>query len=500
MIRFIFVLLISFQVSSQSAYSTNLNFTSESNTQKDKEKKVSILENINESTSRFTRNKYSCIIGKSQSDRPIEADDKELQDINFAFAYLDDDNALDLIQGYDKEPKNEFNITEPLDYKVFLSSKKQFSPRIKTLLARKILVQDFNNDGRDDVFFIAAGNHKPPRKGLKNTILISKKIGYDYVTVSGGSRISHGGAAGDFDQDGDVDVIVANGQQKTVQLLINKGNGEFKAKMFIDSWKHDRKDNYYTAEVWDLDEDGHLDIVLGTPELGLSFFWGKPSNADNPKFSSIQRFSPDIFKNRLPLDMAFADFDGDGNVEMAIIDTRIFDKRYRGWGITLVDFNKSRNPKAVPIYDDDPKQNFHWHGWIDACDVDGDGDIDLSSQMMGNNGLKKYPYVGKIEWINHLNNWNQKIINRAELNKLTNKITNHQKQDKNSNQRKEISNKAINRNMSPNKDTSNMNLCKTALLKSGYDWNTKKPQWVQEAQKRGFSVKDCNCNKSKYCS
>ena len=185
---------------------------------------------------------------------------------------------------------------------------------------------------------------------------------------------------------------------------------------------------------------------------------------------------------------------------MAIIDTRIFDKRYRGWGITLVDFNKSRNPKAVPIYDDDPKQNFHWHGWIDACDVDGDGDIDLSSQMMGNNGLKKYPYVGKIEWINHLNNWNQKIINRAELNKLTNKITNHQKQDKNLNQRKEISNKAINRNMSPNKDTSNMNLCKTALLKSGYDWNTKKPQWVQEAQKRGFSVKDCNCNKSKYCS
>ena len=95
MIRLIFVLLISFEVSSQSAYSANLNIASERNTQKDKGKKVLTLENINKSTSRFTRNKYSCIIGKSQSDRPIEADDKELQDINFAFAYLDDDNALD---------------------------------------------------------------------------------------------------------------------------------------------------------------------------------------------------------------------------------------------------------------------------------------------------------------------------------------------------------------------------------------------------------------------
>ena len=110
-----------------------------------------------------------------------------------------------------------------------------------------------------------------------------------------------------------------------------------------------------------------------------------------------------------------ADFDGDGHDEMAIIDTRIFDKRYRGWGITLVNFDGSRKPTIKSVYDDDPQQNFHWHGWIDACDVDGDGDIDLSAQMIGNNDLRKYPNVGKIEWINKGDKWSQKIINRDEL-------------------------------------------------------------------------------------
>lgn len=378
-------------------------------------KTLVMFKRVNESTSRFIRDKYSCIIGKDQSQRPKEADNRELQDINFAFAYLDNDNSLDLIQGYDKEPKNEFNITEPLDYKVFLSSKKKFAPAVKTLLARKILVQDFNGDGKDDVFFLAAGNHAPPRKGFPNTILLSVNDGHKYERVDGGSRISHGGGAGDLDKDGDIDVVVANGQQKTVQLLTNKGDGTFKATSLINEWQHSKKDHFYTAEVWDIDGDGFLDVVLGTPEVGLVFLWGLPSSKDSPKFSSKQRFSPPILKDRLPLDMAFADFDGDGHDEMAIIDSRIFDNRYRGWGITVVDFDGKRKPTIKSVYDDDPQQNFHWHGWIDACDVDGDGDMDLSAQMMGNNELRKYPNVGKIEWINQGASWSQKIINRDEL-------------------------------------------------------------------------------------
>ena len=432
--------------------------------------------NINESTSRFIRNRYSCLIGRDQSQRPRDADSRELQDINFAFAYLDDDEALDLIQGYDKEPKNEFNITEPLDYRVFLSSGKTFSPSVTTLLARKILVQDFNLDGKDDVFFLAAGNHKPPRKGFHNTILLSVSNGHKYSRVDGGSRISHGGGAGDFDQDGDVDVVVANGQQKTVQLLVNKGDGTFEAKAFLEEWQHGRKDHFYTAEVWDLDEDGALDIVLGTPEAGLVFFWGEASGKDNPKFSSKQRFSPDILKDRLPLDMAFADFDGDGHVEMAIIDSRIFEMRYRGWGITMVDFDEGRTPTITSIYDDDPQQNFHWHGWIDACDGDGDGDVDLSAQMIGNNDLRKYPDVGKIEWINTQHGWSQKIIDRNVLHTGTTRP---------------VAVESLRPSEIPDDTTISKVLCKNALTASLDGWRGENPLWVSEAQRRGYDIRTC---------
>ena len=196
--------------------------------------------------------------------------------------------------------------------------------------------------------------------------------------------------------------------------------------------------------------------------------------------------------------MAFADFDGDGHDEMAIIDTRIFDKRYRGWGITLVNFDGNRKPTIKSVYDDDPQQNFHWHGWIDACDVDGDGDIDLSAQMIGNNDLLKYPNVGKIEWINQDGNWSQKIINRDEL-------LSQQKRSSTS-----MTNKGPNNNATtltpqpsvetPDGTTPSKELCKGALLPSGYDWNSQKPLWVTEAKRRGLDVAMCNKLASKYGS
>ena len=437
----------------------------------------------NETTSRFVRNNYYCEVGSDTSLRPLGANNRDLSDIQIAFAHLDNDNRLDMIQGFHIEPLNEYNVTEPLDYVVHMSSGSWSGPKVKALIARKILVQDFNNDGRDDVVFLNAGNHKPPRRGLKNTILLSSQNGYEYKNLPGGSKISHGGGSGDFDLDGDVDVLIANGQQKSVQMLINKGDGTFEAKTFLQPYQHGSKDYFYTSEVWDLDSDGYLDIVLAAPEVGFVIYWGEPSKKDRPRFSKKQRFQSELFANRLPLDMAFGDFDGDGFDEKAVIDTRAAPQRYRGWGISVVDFDGERSPNASSVYDDDPGQDYHWHGWIDACDVNGDGRVDLSSQMMGENGLNRYPNVGKLEWLDTgMPSWTQRVIDRK------NAVSDSEMLSSPTNLNNSQSGGLVNSSR-PDGTIATAEVCMYATSDSG--WNQNSPLWVEEAKRRGLSAEMC---------
>ena len=80
MIRFALLLFMSLAVSSQAAAAVKWNIPgSESKTQKELIQQLKTSENVNQTTSRFIRNKYSCKIGKDQSQRPVEVDNKELQ-------------------------------------------------------------------------------------------------------------------------------------------------------------------------------------------------------------------------------------------------------------------------------------------------------------------------------------------------------------------------------------------------------------------------------------
>ena len=74
-----------------------------------------------------------CQIGDNPGLRPLEANDKKYSAMQFGFAHLDDDDKLDLIQGFMTEARNEYDVRSPLEYDLHMSSGEWTGPPVKAL-------------------------------------------------------------------------------------------------------------------------------------------------------------------------------------------------------------------------------------------------------------------------------------------------------------------------------------------------------------------------------
>ena len=102
-----------------------------------------------------------------------------------------------------------------------------------TVHPRKVVVEDFNGDGRPDVFVASHGWDTHPFPGEQNRLYLSQ--GEAWVDATARLPVledfTHTAAAGDIDGDGDVDLFVGNGyagQNHILSyLLVNDGTGHF---------------------------------------------------------------------------------------------------------------------------------------------------------------------------------------------------------------------------------------------------------------------------------
>ena len=204
---------------------------------------------------------------------------------------------------------------------------------------QRIIVEDFNGDGIDDIFVPNASvklkngnfsykaiNHvlistgpKQWKQSKHTGALVDKKTG----TFQG---FSHGSDAGDIDNDGDIDVITTD--FKGTICHYNDGKGNFNAKVCVSK-------GAFTVTVGDFNNDGNLDIVGGNAHYNAKYrkqsqqsFLNETKNSHyialyhgngKGKFKRVHKLEPAKVGNfpfsEVPEMTAF-DFDNDGDLDI----------------------------------------------------------------------------------------------------------------------------------------------------------------------------------------
>jgi O-glycosyl hydrolase len=119
---------------------------------------------------------------------------------------------------------------------------------------------DFDNDGRVDLFFTR----------VDGTDVLYRNTGAGFVDVSAASGFTeslptNGVAAGDVDNDGDLDLYVTGSEAYRYFLYINDGAGRFKEDAILRgasvAWEGDFTRKGQGVAFGDYDRDGYLDIL-----------------------------------------------------------------------------------------------------------------------------------------------------------------------------------------------------------------------------------------------
>ena len=252
---------------------------------------------------------------------------------------------------------------------------------------RQLLVADYNND--DILDFYIADHGIGTHNGVRDSYFLSQPNGTwlesskTHLSHSNFVVFDHGGATGDIDNDGDMDVVITelNGKTGTaLWCLINDGTGYLNKRKCGGIFS-------FALELADMDGDGHLDVLLGAHEFENNVFTGIVWNDGSGNFPKHSKTSLPQHKKKwgaIP-EVSASDLDNDGDLD--IVYSRA-GKLYVGTAVQIIENLGNKNFKDHGIFplveapaDFIPThEGNEWNDFINAIrfrDLDKDGDLDL---------------------------------------------------------------------------------------------------------------------------
>jgi hypothetical protein len=258
---------------------------------------------------------------------------------------------------------------------------------------RKQVLSDLDNDGIQEIIIFSHGFDKAPYPGDSLAIFYPSEKRYKYLSSDIG--FFHGGATGDIDKNGFIDIVAYSGWSEVIPVhptaYLNQDGESFIPNNTIFSnftYRH----NFYTVELFDINGDDNLDLFLGSRGRFYAVM-GTSSGA----FDFNNRIYFQLALNEEPMDIDFFDFNSDGSVDILLLNNLDV---YDGYNIKiLIQSEEGYLDKSVEYFDVYRyKANNTWIKWLFLKDIDSDGDIDIVAD--GLFGLKFNNNTDIVYWEN----------------------------------------------------------------------------------------------------
>ena len=199
----------------------------------------------------------------------------------------------------------------------------------------KSLVGDFDNNGFQDVFFMSTGvDNQCCNNGDFTFFLMNNgDSSFEQIVMDDLIGYWHTGTSADFDNDGNIEILIFDLRINRDSFIIEYNNGVFEYEKF--NIPPEMSIFKLASELKDINNDGYLDLFLGgqdqapppypndSDDYVKTLVWYGSENG----FDEYQELPLTGFQNRV-LDFQFFDFDNDGDDDIIVNRTIEYNTAY----------------------------------------------------------------------------------------------------------------------------------------------------------------------------